>query len=287
MSIIGYLLHRHKRRDFAKAVIFYDANIDMPDPCGGTGKTLLAQSLGNIRKLIQEDGKNNDLTKNRFALSRVTTDSELFLMDDVAQNYPFDRLFSLITGDFVVEKKQQNRFSIPFVLTPKVIITSNHCVIKEGNSYTRRVIEFVLDNIFNLEYTPSKVYNQVFFTDWNAKQWHEFDNTMILAIQTYLKNGVIEQTNGRKYYQLQNQTTEEFMEFAKSFELLVKYDKKAKLQEFHEKYPRHPRIESSSFTRWMKLYAQFKAWSVKETHSGDINQIQFYTGVEPKEASKE
>jgi hypothetical protein len=109
---------------------------------------------------------------------------------------------------------------------------------------------------------------------------------MILAIQTYLKNGVIEQKDGRKYYQLQNLTTEEFMEFAKTFELLTKYEKRAKLQEFHEKYPKHPRIESSSFTRWMKLYAQYKNWSVKETHSGDINQIQFYTGEEPEEANK-
>jgi hypothetical protein len=286
MSIIGYLLHRFKRRDFAKAVVFYDANIDMADPCGGTGKTLLAQSLGYIRKLIQEDGKMNDLSS-RFSLSRVTNDSELFLMDDVSRNYPFEKLFALITGDFVVEKKHQNRYSIPFELTPKLIITSNYCIIKEGDSYARRTIEFVIDNVFNLDDTPVKAYGHVFFIDWNAEQWHEFDNTMILAIQTYLINGVTAQVDGRKYYQLQNETTEEFMEFAKTFELLTKYDKKAKLKEFHEKYPKHRRIESSSFTRWMKLYAQYKDWSVKETHSGDINQIQFYTGDDPQEEVKE
>jgi hypothetical protein len=285
MSIIGYLLHRFKRRDFAKAVVFYDANIDMVDPCGGTGKTLLAQSLGYIRKLIQEDGKMNDLS-NRFSLSRVTNDSELFLMDDVSRNYPFEKLFAMITGVFVVEKKNQNRYSISFELTPKLIITSNYCIIKDGISHARRTIEFVIDNLFDLEYTPSKAYGHVFFTGWTTDQWHEFDNTMILAIQVYLKNGVIEQTDGRKYYQLQNQTTEEFMEFAKTLELLTKYDKKAKLQEFHEKYTKHPRIESSSFTRWFKLYAQYKNWSVKETHSGDINHIQFYTGDEPKDEVK-
>ena len=73
------------------------------------------------------------------------------------------------------------------------------------------------------------------------------------------------------------------MEYAKSLEILVKYDKKVKLQEFHEKYPKHPRIESSSFTRWMKLYAQYKNWQTKESHSGDINYILFYDGEEPEE----
>jgi hypothetical protein len=285
MSIMGYLLHRHKRRDYAKAAIIYDANIDMVDPSGGTGKTLLVQSLGYIRKLILEDGKMNNLSSN-FALSRVTTDAELFLMDDVSQNYPFDKLFALITGDFVVERKNQNRFSIPFELTPKLIITSNYCVSRDGDSYTRRIIEFVLDNTFNPEYTPINVYEHVFFVDWDVEQWHQFDNTMILAIQFYLKNGVIEQTDGRKYYQLQNLTTEEFMEFTKSFETLVKYDKKAKLQEFMEKHPKHPKIEGSTFTRWMKLYALYKDWAVKETHSGDINHIQFYIGEEPGDEVK-
>jgi hypothetical protein len=282
MSIIGYLLHRYKRRDFAKAVVFYDANIDMPDPCGATGKTLLSLSLGKIRRLIQEDGKMNDLSS-RFALSRVTIVSELFLMDDVTHNYPFDKLFPLITGDFVVEKKNQNRFSIPFEMTPKLIITSNYCVIKEGDSYTRRVIEFVLDNTFNLECTPVKAYGHVFFTDWDAVQWHEFDNTMILAIKFYLNNGVIEQEDGRKYYQLQNQTSDEFMTFAGSFQTQVSYEKRTKLQEFLENNPRHVRIESNTFTKWMKLYAQYKNWKTKESHSGDINYIQFFEDEEPEE----
>lgn len=275
MSTIGYLLHTYKRSDFAKAVVIYDANIDLPDPCGGTGKTLLVRSLSFIRKLVQEDGKNNNLSS-RFAFSRVTIDSDLFLMDDVPSSYPFDKLFALITGDFIVEKKNQDRFSIPFEQSPKVAITSNYGIIKPGESYTRRVIEFVIDNNFNPEYSPSKAFGHEFFKDWNEEQWHGFDNAMILAVQFYLKNGVVEQINGRKYYQLQNQTTKEFMTFACSLELKKRYDKKELLEDFMKQNPFQSEIESNTFTRWLKLYTQHKDWKTSETHSGNVNYIQFY-----------
>lgn len=284
MSTIGYLLHNFKRRDFAKAVVLYDKNIDMTKPCGGTGKTLIAQSLGKIRKLIMEDGKNNDLSS-RFSLSRVTIDANLFLMDDVTVKYPFEKLFALITGDFVVEKKNQNRFEIPFNKSPKVVITSNFCIIKQGDSYTRRVIELIIDNYFNLEITPTIEYGHVFFDEWNEIQWHSFDNTMILAVQFYLKNGVIEQINGRKYYQLQNQTTKEFITYAGSLQMKNRYDKKVLLEEFMQQNPRQIEMEGYTFTKWLKLYAQNKGWETSETHSGNVNYIQFYVKKEEVEGT--
>lgn len=286
MSTIGYLLHTYKRSDFAKAVAIYDANLDLPDPCGGTGKTLLVKSLGFIRKLVQEDGKNNNLSS-RFDFSMAKIDTHLFLMDDVSSKYPFDKLFALITGDFIMEKKRKDRYSIAFEQSPKVVITSNYCIIKPGGSYARRVIEFVIDNIFNPDYSPANAYGHEFFKDWNEEQWHGFDNTMILAVQFYLKNGVIEQTNGRKYYQLQNQTSEEFMTFANTLELKKRYDKSELLQDFMKHNPNHLEIESNSFTRWLKLYAQFKNWKNSETHSGNVNFIQFYVKKDEVEGTTE
>ena len=284
ISIIGYLLHRYKRRDFAKAVIFYDANIDMTDPSGGSGKTLLSLSLGHIRRLVQEDGRRNSLS-GRFDLDRLAIGDEIFLMDDLVKDYPLERLFALITGDCVVEKKNKQRFSIPFEKSPKLLITSNYCVVKEGDSYTRRVIEFVLDNTFNLKKTPRKTYGHEFFTDWDADQWHGFDNTMILAIQFYLKNGVVEQANGRKHYQLQNLTSDEFITFAGSFEMRKRYDKKELLENFLNQNPKHLKVENNTFTRWMKLYAQYKNWNTTESHSGNINYIQFYQEEEAVEGT--
>ncbi len=108
---------------------------------------------------------------------------------------------------------------------------------------------------------------------------------MILAVQFYLKNGVIEQTNNRKYYQLQNQTTKEFMTFVCSLEMKKRYDKKELLEKFMNQNPRHIAIESNTFTRWLKLYAQYKNWKTSETHSGSVSYIQFSAENEVEEGT--
>jgi hypothetical protein len=168
-----------------------------------------------------------------------------------------------------------------------MVITSNYCVIKEGDSYTRRVIEYVISDVYSPRYQPKYTFGHTFFDDWNEEQWYGFDNTMILAVQFYLKNGVIEQINGRKYYQLQNQTTDQFMGFAESFETRKKYDKKELLEDFMKRNPTHIKVESNTFTRWLKLHADYKIWRTLETHSGGINYIQFYEYSESVEETKE
>ena len=83
MSIIGYSLHRYKRRSFAKAVVFYDANIDYQIHVVVQGKHCWRFHLGHIRKLVQEDGKRNGLS-GKFDLDRLSFGTDIFLMDDLS-----------------------------------------------------------------------------------------------------------------------------------------------------------------------------------------------------------
>ena len=87
-------------------------------PDGGTGKSLLANSISKIRETAQEDGKNFDPTKS-FAFQQVNADTKILFIDDLKQGFNFERVFPLISEGLQIEKKYQDRYTIPFEKSPK------------------------------------------------------------------------------------------------------------------------------------------------------------------------
>jgi len=87
-SVLGYCLHRYKDPSFPKAVIFYDSNVQDPNVSklaqidGGSGKSLLCDACGKIRRMVKENGKSGDMLKT-FFLSRITNETRLLFVDDV------------------------------------------------------------------------------------------------------------------------------------------------------------------------------------------------------------
>ena len=156
-TILGYLLHRNKTRDEARAIIFYDENMILNDKAnGGTGKTLLCNALSKVRELEVFDGKAIK-AESWFKNQRIKLTTDLITYDDLNKSSSLELFFSMITSGLEIEKKRKDAFFIKHEDAPKIIITSNYPVKGPGGSSDiRRRFEFEIANYFNNDLTPEK-----------------------------------------------------------------------------------------------------------------------------------
>ena len=151
-SVLGYLLHSYKDKSKTRAIILNDEMIsDVPN--GGSGKGLLNMAVSHIKKLGEVNGKSYK-HDNQFRFQKVPFDSQVVHFDDVNKNFNFENLFSLITGDFEIEKKGKDPFVMKFENSPKITISTNYTIKGEGVSFDRRVFELELSSYFNGGHTP-------------------------------------------------------------------------------------------------------------------------------------
>jgi hypothetical protein len=286
LSIIGYIIHRYKDPARAKCVIFYDANVNQERPNGRSGKTLLCKSFNEVRNVILENARSTDPTT-KFAFNRVNLDTNGIVFDDIPKNLRFEKFFSIITGDFTKEEKFEDRVTIPFADSPKIILTSNYIVQGEGISHSDRRVEFFLTDAFDDQNTPFDHFGKRFFEQWDDSEFNLFFNTMVMSVQYYLQNGLVEPVQGRYYYILKNSAPEGFIEKCEAYlttdERYVKVDL---LDEFRKSIPILESMQQYTFTGLLKQYADYKGWKVEEPHSGVINYITFIGDDEPDEVTE-
>lgn len=232
-----------------------------------------------MRNVILENARGTDPTE-RFAFSRVNLDTNGIIFDDIPKNLKFERFFSIITGDISKEEKFENKVTIPFADSPKIILTSNYIVQGEGRSHTDRRIEFFITEFFDDVNTPFSHFGKRFFEQWNEAEYNQFFNTMILATQYYLKNGLVEPALDRYYYILKNSAPRGFNEKCDIYlGLNERYNKADLLIEYKNDLPIMESMLQNTFTSLLKKYADYKGWNVEESHSGDINYIIFTSKV--------
>lgn len=191
-SALGYLTHTYKNPACCPVVVAIDAKTDSDETRvdGGTGKSLaMFQAPSHVVNTIPIDGMSFDPSE-RFAFQQVELSTELIAIDDAQRNFKFNSLFQRITGDFIVERKNQPKFSIPFSKSPKFVITTNFPLKGDGNSYDRRqfIVEF---SDFYLHNKTTDVHKKVFFTEWKWEDWNAFHLFMIGCMQLFLGRGLI------------------------------------------------------------------------------------------------
>ena len=270
LTLIGYLLHRYKDPSLARAVILMDEN-SADGPEGGTGKTLLLDSIGYLRKIVKEDGK-TFIPGEKFAFQKIEQTTNILAIDDVNRRFELQSLFELITGDFPIEKKYKDGYIIPFKKAPKIAITSNYTLMGKGGSYERRKFEFALSSYYSKKHQPKDDFGHNFFEDWDEAEWNMFYNIMLYACHLYLKHGVLEsKSEYLDYKKLITDTCEEFVQFAEShIDENIEYNKKEIFNQFVEMCG-FRRLQQRKFTTWVKAYACFKNLIMNESHSGDNN----------------
>lgn len=197
-SVLGYLISNNKKKSETYAIILTDEEITDSIE-GGTGKSIFLEAISKVRSVKEIDGQTLDLNSN-FAFSDIESHHEVINIDDCDSKFNFKKLFHSITGDLQVEKKNQNKITIPFNNSPKFCLSTNHVFKGQGNSFERRKIEIEFSNYFNSNHTPIDEFNHQLYYDWNNEEWNRFLNFMIHCCQYYLKHGVVKynQTNLKK-----------------------------------------------------------------------------------------
>ena len=204
---IGYLCHRYNSQSQRKYVLlvdrFFDGDLNRDIANGGNGKSLLINTLGTLMNLEILNGKEIKKDASSFKLAQVTTATEIVHFDDAHKKFDADRLNPLVTGNFHIERKYENPFSIPAQNAPKIAVTSNHPIEGNGNTYRRR--QFVVEvghhyRIQDEEYglTPKQLHGDKEFPlpnqintegepfAWDRNDWNEFYRYVFRCIQLYL-----------------------------------------------------------------------------------------------------
>ena len=275
-SAIGYLLHNYKDSTNAKAVIFLDEKLS-DGAYGRSGKGLLAQAIGKLRKTIRLDGRNFNFSKS-FSFQSVTLDTAIIEFNDVTKKFNFDKLFSIITDDITVEKKNQNEIIIPFHQSPKIIISTNYTIEGSDDSTLDRQFVVEFSDHYNKSHRPIDEFGQRFFDEWDNEEWNCFLNYMIGCLQLYLSKGLIQCNHiNLEKKKMIDSTCEEFAEFFNSIEFGKEFRKKDLVENFKHEYEEFAEVQLGRFTKWLKEAAKIKGIIVNERKSGIERYIKFST----------
>jgi len=282
---LGYLLNNYKKQDEGLAIIFYDETLN-DNPSGRTGKTLISKALGQCRKLVTLNGKEFN-NKGQFPYQTINLDDNIICFDDMERSFKFETLFSIITGNLTLNKKNLQPIEIPFSKSPKIMFTSNYILSGVGDSHDARKVEIELYRHYSKKFKPVHEFKKLFFTQWNKEEWQCFFNYMVSNIQKYFKNGIIysELKTGKTKKVIAN-TCEDFFDFCEN-EFLWKnnhyYTTKEIMQSYNDGVREIPRnMNVSWFGRWLGMYFDYKEWKRDDTTSGGIRKFMI-TGAEEKE----
>src|SRR3989339_32212 len=266
-SGIGYLLHNYKDSTNAKAVIFLDEKLS-DGAYGRSGKGLVAQAIGKLRKTIRLDGRNFNFSKS-FSFQSVTLDTAIIEFNDVTKKFNFDKLFSIITDDITVEKKNQNEIIIPFHQSPKIIISTNYTIEGSDDSTLDRQFVIEFSDHYNKTHRPIDEFGHRFYDEWSNEEWNSFLNYMIGCLQLYLSEGLIQcnHVNLEKKKMIDS-TCAEFVEYFDSIEVGKEYQKKELLESFKREYEEFAEIQPVRFSRWLKEASKIKGIKLTERKSG-------------------
>jgi hypothetical protein len=279
LSLQGYMLHSYKDKANPRAVILMDSSLK-GEPNGRTGKGLIVEGVGKIRKMIKEDGKSFQ-DDNRFKFSLVTLDTKILFLDDVKANINFENFFSAISEGIMVEPKFVNKFFIPYYSSPKIVISTNYAVNGSGASHEARRFEFSLSNYYNEKHTPIKEFGHLLFDEWDEYQWSLFDSLMMHSVEAYLAKGVTESERITiKSKKLISETSEKFGGWVSSYSIIPneKYDKGVLFNNYARYCENVPDCDQPTFTKYLKNWAAINNYEIEESHSGDIRYIRFLSG---------
>jgi hypothetical protein len=273
---LGYLLNNYKKQDEGLAIVFYDETLN-DNPSGRTGKTLISKALSHCRKLVTLNGKEFN-NKGQFPYQTINLDDNIICFDDMDRSFKFETLFSIITGNLTLNKKNLQPIEIPFSNSPKIMFTSNYILSGVGDSHDARKIEIELFRHYSKSYKPINEFGKLFFSQWNKDEWDAFFNYMVSNIQKYFNNGLLfsELKTGKTKKIIAN-TCEDFFDFCENEFLWQEshfYATKEIMSAYNDGHRELPRnMNVSWFGRWLGTYFDFKQWKREDSTNGGIRKF--------------
>ena len=208
---IGFLCHRDNRASERRCVILIDRLDDeslIGQSNGGTGKSILVVGLCKVLNAFEIDGKafkQNSVDK--FAFGGMTEAHELVNIEDTAENFDFDRIYTQITSNFQVRSMRQNPISIPADRAPKIVISTNRPIGDSDFSTRRRqfVVEvspYYREQAQKYGKTPKDLHGgmELCEDEWRDHDWNVFYQFIFECIQVYLRKGLPKHNEESKNY---------------------------------------------------------------------------------------
>lgn len=286
-SAIGYLLNNYNNPSRGQAVMCYD---EVPsaigEPNGGTGKGLFSNGIKQMRNVLKVDGK-KIRSDDRFRFQGITTRTQVFWIDDLNKEFPFEVLHSVSTDGWSIERKFKDEFFIPAEKGPKILLCSNIILSGGGSTNVRR--QFILEfsdhyskNITTGAEEPIKEEHGCIFFDndyWDETEWSKFDSFMINCAVEYFSKGLQPYTQvGQEKSRLIQTTDESFVDWSNSFfqTLSPEYDLKALYEEYCIAAGETiVSFNQRTFNKWLKVLAGTKNWSYSTRKSSSRQYIAF------------
>jgi DNA primase len=188
MIAAGYVLHDYIDYGNAKAVICMDGNeSEVGSSQGGTGKSVWAKQFKHLVPMVTIDGKKKNIEDDNHIYENVDERTQIILFDDVRVNFSFEFLFSHITTGLTINEKGVKRYTVE---PKKFVVTTNHALNGEGNSFDRRQYHISFSDYYNSYRTLADDFGCQLFHEWEHDQWNLFYNWIATCIQTYLKFGL-------------------------------------------------------------------------------------------------
>lgn len=284
----GYMVHRYKSESRPWVVFGMD---DTPQKeqgsYGGTGKSVFFKGIRTIKNLLLLDGKNDKLFDDNHVFEQVTTNLDVLYIDDASERFPFERTFSMTTGDITVNPKGKTRVSIPYAQSPKIGITTNFAPNDLGSSTMRRILFFGCSNYYHVDksgkFNENRQPIDEFGKDlWSEKytdaEWTADLNFMAQCCQFYLSQSTWVEAPMKNIMDrsLTNLMGFNFYSWAEVFfsQESDRLDKYISLSYAMEEYQREQSVKgitSNGFNGKLSLYAQLKNFVLnpKDTQNKD------------------
>lgn len=160
MFSLGYLLHRYKTPSKAWCVFAMDNVIgEEGESNGRSGKSFCYKTLRTFMKSVTLPGRNPKLTDNPHLYDRVTEHTDYILIDDADQYLNYKFFYDSITGELIVNPKNNQSYEISFEKAPKFVFTSNHAQRNLDPSLEARLLYTVFSDYYHQQ-SDSNDYNE-------------------------------------------------------------------------------------------------------------------------------
>lgn len=219
LAAIGYLLSEYKDPSVTKAVVGVDGKqSEIGESNGRSGKSLLGELFKIATPTCYINGKIADVERDTFIWSEVTENTRCVFIDDVKRQFDFEMLFPNITGPWAINYKGGGRATLPFSLSPKIYLTTNHMLNGDSESFIDRQWSIAFSDFYNARHKPMDDFGEMFFTEWDEKQWNLFWNLIAQCIKVYHQYGYVESPGERiQQRRLRQSIGEEFIAWADEF----------------------------------------------------------------------
>lgn len=276
---IGYLMHRYKRKSYARLIYSMDNCVkdSTNDSKGGTGKSVMFDGLDYLlTNRFFLNGKDKNMTTNNHLLQGVTENNDYLLIEDIDRYIDISFLYTWITSSVKVNPKNSGQYELSFQEFPKVAITSNYGIPSLDDSTMRRVFIISYSDYYhakNDNYREERRVTHDFngkelYADWDNSEWVKFFNFLFQCCQFYLQNrqsDIVAPDDNIKINNLKSGIGDSFIEWSNSYFISDNLNTKIPRKEMMSDYSDFVGKSSKSaqaFRTSLQNYCKLNGWQL-------------------------